>query len=96
MKYILTITVACIISGCSLFTSTEEMGVDESFCQQYQWDEVRLLVSPHLDELLVTAFTTLGQSNDFNTAQAAQSVIDEISDHNVKQILHRIIAAKCP
>lgn len=64
-------------------------------CQDFSWNDVLVLVSPHLDDELYTALVMQGQSSGYSTSAAASQAMDKSLPDVVTRILESLIEAKC-
>ncbi|WDD97863.1 hypothetical protein [Thalassomonas actiniarum] len=71
------------------------MTLNHDICQCYDWGKVEMLVSPHLDDFLMTALVMQGQSANYHTGEAASQAIANVKDEQVRAILARILASNC-
>ncbi|WP_281559993.1 hypothetical protein [Thalassomonas sp. RHCl1] len=71
------------------------VNLNHDICPDYDWGKVEQLVSPHLDNFLMTALVMQGQSANYHTAEAASQAIADVKDEQVRAILARIIASDC-
>ncbi|MBU2880468.1 hypothetical protein KO525_18775 [Psychrosphaera sp. B3R10] len=64
-------------------------------CEDVTWNDVVLLVQPHLDDTLNAALVMQGQSSEYHPSAAAIQVMDEPLPENIKRTLKAIIKADC-
>jgi len=83
------------LNGCSVSGNRAQTNGGADICQEYDWSKVEQLVSPHLDDVLMTALVMQGQSANYRTAEAAFLAISDVKDEKVRAILARIIAGNC-